>query len=328
MVLLCMEIAKIRKGISVAELPVPKRKSSARIVFRALQKQLDLNASRNLLHSDAERLLDIDETFLAALEGLATGSAGAISCDTIDRMAADAATSFAARIQALNQYIQIDRRARESLKQIYVETWRHLVQTGEVESSLRSYHFPKIKAFMEEIYPQTLAAGLRSATQLRRVPGNQYSAELQLRLLKLEPATAAVPFLDIGCGTDAILVRFLRSRSVLAYGIDRSIKHKSDYLAEVDWFEYDYGHRKWGTVVSHLSLANHLVYAQRYDDAMVPRYLKTFTRVLDSISHGGTLTFAPAVELLESRVDKASFRIDKWQIPPTAKVMRITRISP
>ena len=296
-------------------------------ISKALQRQLSLNEGKNLLHAEVGHLLEIDQIFLAALEELVSNPKEQLSSDKLENMAEDAAASFASKIYAMNQYIQIDGHAKESLKQIYIESWQELVETQQVESTIRNHHYPRISAFVEAVYPESLSSGLRSAIELGRVPSSEYSAELQKGILRLELESIREPVLDIGCGAEGNLVRFMRSQKMEAYGIDRFIRNKTGYLIEADWFDYEYGLGKWGSIVSNLSLANHLRYALRYDHAKVPQYLKTFSKVLDSLSKGGTFTFAPAVEQLEKHIDQRQHRIEKWEISPGTQGMGVTRIA-
>jgi hypothetical protein len=298
-----------------------------RRVFKALQRQLELNEGKNLLHSEVEQLLEIDETFLAALEEMVAAPAGVISSEALEGLVNDAAESFVQKIFTLNQYIQIDMLSKEALKQIYMATWRKLVETKEVESTIRNYHYPKIRAFMEAKYPQTLAAGLRAATHLGHVPSSEYSAEHQMKLLRLGLQTIQEPILDVGCGAEAYLTRFLRTMNLEAFGFDRAIMDRTIYLVEADWFDYEYGTDKWGTIVSNLSFANHLVYAQRYEAATVATYLRTFFSILNSLKVGGTFAFAPGVDQLEMQVDHTKYEVENWKISSTTKVTKIKRIA-
>ena len=296
-------------------------------VSKALQRQLNLNEGKNLLHAEVGHLLEMDEIFLAALEELVSNPKEQVSSDKLESLAENAAASFASKIYTVNQYIQIDRHARESLKRIYIESWQKLVETQQIESTIRNHHYPRIKAFVEAVYPESLSSGLRSAIELGRVPSSEYSAELQTGVLRLEPKTLKEPILDIGCGAEGNLVRFMRSQKLEAYGIDRLIRNKTGYLIEADWFDYEYGLSKWGSIISNLSFTNHLAYALRHDHAKVPQYLRTFSKVLDSLSEGGTLTFAPAVDHLEKHIDRRQHRIEQWQISALTRGMRVTGIA-
>jgi hypothetical protein len=294
---------------------------------RALQRQLGLNEGVNLLHAGGVQLLEIDGVFLAALEELVSGGNDTLSNETVDAMAAAAAAAFIEKIYARNQFIHLEGQAKEALKQIYVDSWHTLLRSRQLESTLRDQHYPKIKRFLASHYPKALAEGLRPATELSRVPSSEYSAELQLRLLRVDLDSLKEPILDIGCGAEAHLVRFLRLKHLEAYGFDRSIEDTTDYLFQADWFDYEYGSAKWGTIISNLSFANHVVFAQRYNESRVIQYLIVFSKILDSLVGGVQFIFAPAPDLLAGQVDQTRYAIERWEIASAVDGMRISSIA-
>lgn len=287
-----------------------------------MRQQMELNESRNLLHPQAELLLEIDPVFQAALEELLAGGAEDFE---IDLLADDAASALIDRIHAVNQYIQINKRAKDSLKRIYLQSWRKIVTTRNIESVLRNHHYPKLKAYLAKLYPPELMHAIASSPTLGRVPCCEYSANLQMRLFRLDMAAIIEPLLDIGCGCDANLVEYLRSKGIKAYGIDRSIKRRAGYLTEIDWFEMRLERGIWGTIVSNLAFTNHLVYAERYDKQGAERYLKKYTEILDSLAGGGSFIYAPCVESLEAQTDGRKFHTEKWSILASHIVTKVTR---
>jgi hypothetical protein len=292
---------------------------------KALRSQLKRNESKNLLHAQVEQLLEIDPTFLAALEELLAGAKANPANFNLDEIAADAASSFIDKIYAINQFIQVDNSAKQSLKQIYIESWQKLSETRDIESTLRNHHYPRISEFLAKLYPQALAEAIQFSPTLNRVPCSEYSAELQIRLFRLDLSTMHQPVLDIGCGSQANLVTYLRSRHIEAFGMDRIIRQKADYLMETDWFEMQLGSNKWGTILSNLSFANHLVYTQRYEPNHVPRYLKKYHEILDSLIAGGAFIYAPGVESLEGQTMPEKFHTEKWAISPQHIVTRVKK---
>ncbi|MGG1617445.1 hypothetical protein ACIFQM_19465 [Paenibacillus sp. NRS-1782] len=52
-------------------------------------------------------------------------------------------------------------------------------------------------------------------------PCEEYTPELQAKLLGLDIARLQEPVLDVGCGAEARLVGYLRSLGIEAYGTDR-----------------------------------------------------------------------------------------------------------
>jgi hypothetical protein len=211
-----------------------QREEGMRVLSDLLRGQLKLNEQKNLLHEQADQFLEIDTMFLAGLEELLNRRGD--SSFNLEDLAAEAATAFIDRIYAVNQYIQVDSEARRSLALIYSETWKKLTETRDIESTLRTHHYPRIRAFLKKNYPENLAKALKSSPILGHVPCSEYSAELQMRILRLDLSTIKQPLIDIGCGSNANLVRYLRSRKIEAYGVDRIVRHRADFLTEADWF--------------------------------------------------------------------------------------------
>jgi len=116
---------------------------------RALHKQLSLNKGKNLLHSQVEQLIKLDPAFLAAMEELVTNPSATLSDQHIDELAGNAADSLIERIYLINQYIQIDSKSRSLLASIYRESWRKLIESRDVESTLRNHHYSRLRAFVE-----------------------------------------------------------------------------------------------------------------------------------------------------------------------------------
>src|ERR687889_481306 len=77
-----------------------------------------------------------------------------------------------------------------------------------------------------------------------------YSPSLQLKVLGLSPKGPPEPVLNVGCGRDAALVRYLRGRGAEAYGIDRTAPEGEEGIATADWLDFAYGEERWGTVIS------------------------------------------------------------------------------
>ena len=108
----------------------------------ALARQLKLNRRKNLLHSRAEQLLELEPTFVAALERLIGSSTDEAGSFNAEDLAVEAADRLIERIQAVNQYIQVDEPARNALVGIYLDSWKRLMKTRNIEQTLRTFHYP------------------------------------------------------------------------------------------------------------------------------------------------------------------------------------------
>ena len=302
-------------------------KQNRRDLPEALTRQLKLNRSKNLLHSRAELLLEVEPTFVAAIERLIGSPPEAAGGFNAEDLAADAADWLIERIQSVNQYIQVDGQARDILVGIYLDSWKRLAKTRNIEQTLRTCHYPKLRKFLEGLYPEELREALRSAEDLGQVPSSEYSADLQMRLLMLDPSRTREPILDLGCGRSAHLVRRLRAENLDAHGIDRNVGSSADFLADADWFDFDIGHSRWGTIIAHMSFTNHIVYCQRHDAGSLVRYVRRYAEILDALRPGGSFLYTPGVQTVEDEVDSQRFELCAWAVSGRITATRITKLA-
>ena len=293
----------------------------------ALVRQLRLNRSKNLLHSQAELLLEVEPTFVAAIERLIGSPPEAAGGFNAEDLAAEAADWLIERIQSVNQYIQVDGQSRDILVGIYLDSWKRLAMSRDIEQTLRTRHYPKIRKFLEDLYPGELREALRSAKEVGQVPSSEYSAELQVRLLRIDPSRTRQPILDLGCGRSAHLVRRLRAENLDARGIDRRVGSSADFLTDADWFDFDIGHSRWGTIIAHMSFTNHIVYCQRHDAGSLVRYVRRYAEILDALRPGGSFLYTPGVQIVEDEVDSQRFELSSWAVSGRITATRITKLA-
>ncbi len=274
-------------------------------LLAALGRQIRRNRDRNLLSPDSAASLDIDPTFLAALEE-AAGSRGG---EMTSRLVAAAVEALVGQLYSINQYLQVTSEQRRELAAIYEETWREIRATGEVQSTLRALHHPRIRAWVAGLYPASLRKGLSAAPRVGTVICQEYSAELQVRLYGLDPSTMPRPVLDLGCGPTGALVRHLRRAGIEAYGVDRVLSAREPYLVEADWLEPADLPDRWGTIVSNMAFSNHFRYVLQYDPGQRTPYLERFAQLLESLEPGGTFHYGPSVPELEKAVDPRRFMV-------------------
>jgi hypothetical protein len=172
------------------------------------------------------------------------------------------------------------------------------------------------------------------------VPCAEYTVALQLKVLRLDPASVVGPVLDIGCGEKASLVRKFRALGFVATGIDQYVPPSGDdCVLRRNWLEFDYRKAYWGAVVSHMAFSNHFRRAiaqseKRPDDdaprALVSAYRAAFTAILDSLKKGGSFTYTPSVAEAESTVDRSRFTVERFTNvagSPELDTVRITRLA-
>ena len=271
--------------------------------------------------------MELDPVFLASLEELIEPSQSTGDDRTEKELISHAARSLIERLYSINQYIQVNAEQVRALEAIYSSTWHRITQTGEISTELKSHHYPKLRTWVAQFYPESMRAALRSRLRLGSVPNEEYSAALQVRLLKLDLSLIKQPVLDIGCGKHGSLVQYLRAHRVEAYGIDRVIGKERNHLNKADWLTFQMKPIYWGTVISHLAFSSHFAYVQRIEPGRVGAYRNKYREMLSSLTVGGSLILAPGAPALEAETDRNMYDVEEWDIQQPYKGVKVTRIA-
>ncbi len=295
-------------------------------IENAVQRQLKLNQAKNLLHSDISLLLDIEPTFLAALEEALRTPEPLLHKEHLMRLVSFTVEWLIERVYSINQYLQVDRSSRESLQEIYLLTWGKLLVSKDVEKTLRRFHYPLLAEWIRKLYPDGIKTALASKPGIGSVICRNYSAKFQLDLFGLDPRAIMQPVLDIGCGASAELVRHLRRSGIEAYGLDRSLKAKKPYLLQGDWLQTAFEAGKWGTVISHLAFSNHFIYVEKFDEAQISRYIDKYREILYSLKPGGLFAYAPTSSALEKGAVERRFTKESVLIGNGYGFTKISRV--
>jgi hypothetical protein len=294
----------------------------------ALQCQMGLNKQKNHLHPDAVQRLEIHPVFHAALANEVMNPVPSLTVERVSSLSSIATDLLVKGVYSLNQYLQVSADARDSLKLLYQVTFRDLLRTKDIESTLRGFHFPRLVNWIASIHPESLRNALRPYTEIGSVVCQEYSPELQLRLMRISLDAVRQPVLDIGCGRSALLVKYLRARHIDAFGRDRVLTQEASYLETGDWLTDGFGHLRWGTVISNMAFSNHFIYAQHYDEALRSKYAGRYRAILDSLQKGGSFTYGPSAPELEGELHGREYRIEKWSTGYGHSITRVSRIAP
>jgi len=200
-------------------------------------------------------------------------------------------------------------------------------ETRNVRATLDEVHYPALSKWLAVLYPEKFRELLRSPSRVGSVTYGEYSADLQLEVLGIDPGRIRQPFIDIGCGSRANLVIHLRSLGVEAYGIDRQLDVQASYLWQADWFDFRFEPGRWGTVAAHMSFTNHLNYAYLHDLAQLERYLEKMKEILESLAVGGSFYYAPGLPFLEQELSAVCYRVYSEQRPGGVRVSRVDRLA-
>jgi hypothetical protein len=295
-------------------------------IENSIQRQIEANQSRNLLYAHFEEIIEIEPNFLAALEESLAKTQPVFSEQKQQELASFAAETFLKRLAAINQFIRVEPGKVKDLENIYRSTWKRLQKTEKIEATLKESHYPALSRWLADLYPGDFVEHLKSIPQIGHVVCEEYSPQLQIDLLKLELAALKQPVLDLGCGSAAHLVNYLRSLGLEAHGIDRTLLKTETFLQQVDWFDYAFVPDKWGTIISNMAFTNHLIYVSRHDSAQIKTYLLKFSEILASLLPGGSFHYAPGVPFVEQRLDPTQYQVETERVLGEIFATKITKI--
>lgn len=212
----------------------------------------------------------------------------------------------------LNQYYYFSNGDIEKLKAIYVNLFQHLKDHNDL-SMYEENHYSNLKRWLAETNPFAMKLYADKNEKLQEVVCEEYNAQLQLDLLRIDLDGIKEPVLDIGCGKNGELVKYLRKSGIEAFGFDRSITN-TEFCIDTDWFDYHYGNDKWGTIISNLGFSNHFNHHHLRTDGNYVAYAQTYMQILHSLKPGGAFHYAPALPFIEQFIDKEKFEISTYRV--------------
>jgi len=278
-----------------------------------IKQQLDINKSRNLLFENAPRIMSIEPSFLAALEELLNSNSSGKSKDVYLEFIPFATNELVKRLYSVNPYLRVSKAQVENLEKIYQKIWQIMIKTGNVRTTLNEFHYPELSKWLATLYPKKFQEFLKLSPSVGHITYGEYSAELQVELLGIDTAHIKQPVLDMGCGSQANLVRYFRSLGVDAYGIDRHLEIYEPYLNQIDWFDYYFEPHKWGTIVSNMGFTNHLNYAYLHDISQLEHYLLKMKEVIESLLTNGYFYYAPSLPFVEDKLAIKNYKVKREQ---------------
>ena len=269
----------------------------------SIENQLAFNKGKNFFNKEAIRSLEFTPETVAAIERFAEIDTPAENL-LIDYLTNRVLQEFC----KVNQYYTFNTESQKDLRDIYKDLFANIRNPDANRVVSANNHFARLKnwllkanSFAEKIY-------LSKDEVVEPVTCHEYSAELQLEILQLDMDHITGPVLDIGCGKQANLVRHLRANGIDAYGCDRFVE-TSHFLARSDWFEFEPGIDKWGTIISNLGFSNHFNHHHLRNDGHFIEYAKKFMDILNSLKIGGSFHYAPDLPFIENYLDREKYRL-------------------
>jgi hypothetical protein len=271
--------------------------------------------------------LDIAETtyvcsgiteFLGQLQGGLTGGEAARDFHALKlEMVMAARKEFAKVLAERNQYFSFPQEKREIVERIYDRLLEEVIQVfaeagpGALRGRVIE-HRKRLRSLFD--------------APVEEKPCFYYRARFQLELFGIDEGSLLEPILDIGCGPEAGLVRYLRGLGLDARGLDRSIDVPEDFLCDTGWEGYRFENNSWGTVISHMAFSNHFIHHYAESDGKDYAFALKYREILDSLKRGGSFHYAPSLPFIESYLPIEEFSLRSRTIDGSLGVSTVVRL--
>ncbi len=301
------------------------------IIQESIERQFTGNSRKNFFHSGEESRshflpdtrceIESNRNELLKLDELNQ------SDQWIDLMTERALKTFCLS----NQFLDIREEHIAGLHAIYELLWADLIMelrksTIDFES-LEQAHLSRLTNWLLSSNPFVKSLNPPELPEIVEVVCAEYSAHLQIALLLIDPDNIHEPVLDIGCGEQANLVKYLRQLGFNAWGNDRLADVSQPYLVRANWLEFDYRANQWGTIIANHSFSLHFLNHNQRSDGDYLSYARKYMEILHSLKPGGTFYYAPSLPFIESFLPPEQFSVRNHSINETTSGTRVTRLN-
>ena len=155
----------------------------------------------------------------------------------------------------------------------------------------------------------------------------EYSPEFVLSILDVEKSELNGKILDIGCGKNGALVKYLRNQNLEAYGIDMECED-SETLEQEDWLVKEYPSDMYNVIISNLTFTKHFNEAnlEEQNDQECIEYAQAYMKILNSLKVGGKWHYVPAVTFIEELLPEDKFEVKNSFVNENVMKTTITKL--
>ena len=212
----------------------------------------------------------------------------------------------------VNQYLDFNREDYRKLQQMYRDLLEKICNLGNQEhiserdiDHLFTLHYKNLQTLLIDSNGTEIVKKYRENADLFEIKCVDYSPNFQMELLNVSLTKVKQPVLDLGCGSKASLVHFLRENGIEAFGVDRNVD-TMDYLFKIGWLEWPFNSNTWGTVISHMAFSNHFIHHHLKNDGNFSIYASKYMEILSSLKKGGSFIYAPSLPFIEELLISSS----------------------
>lgn len=279
-------------------------------LFEHIDNQIEFNKGKNLFHRNRKDLFEFTAETKNMIKQITN-----IDKKSENRLLEYLTTKALEEFFRINQYYSFDVVAKQKLRAIYTDLVDSFKENRDLHE-ISENHFTRLKNWLSETNHFSEEIYTKENEKLDGIVCAEYSPLLQIKLLGIDLSSIVEPVLDIGCGKAGALVSFLRNQGIGAFGFDR-IKTETMYCSDSDWFEYDFGVQKWGTIISNLGFSNHFKHHHLRVDGNYIEYAQKYMEILHALKIGGSFYYAPGLPFIETYLDSKEFNVTTHQVGDT-----------
>ena len=163
--------------------------------------------------------------------------------------------------------------------------------------------------------------------EVQKSATTEYSPEFVLSILDVEKSELNGKILDIGCGKNGALVKYLRNQNLEAYGIDMECED-SETLEQEDWLVKEYPSDMYNVIISNLTFTKHFNEAnlEEQNDQECIEYAQAYMKILNSLKVGGKWHYVPAVTFIEELLPEDKFEVKNSFVNENVMKTTITKL--
>ncbi|MGQ8336635.1 class I SAM-dependent methyltransferase [Sunxiuqinia sp. A32] len=276
-------------------------------LIKNIDKQILFNQDKNIVLNNID-LFQFSEETIDSISGI-----NKLSPDSKTLLIDYATDKAIEEFCRVNQYYSFNSKAKSDLKKIYLELLDSCSNLTVSVETVSKKHYNKLKKWLLNNNPFAEKVYATAGKKINPVACSEYSQGLQIDLLKIDTTNLTQPVLDIGCGKNGYLVKYLANQGIDVRGIDRFSFSNPNFVT-ADWLEYKYETKKWGTIISNLGFTNHFNHHNLREDGKYIEYAKTFMNILHSLKIGGKFHYAPDLPFIEKYLNDSQFSIEKHEL--------------
>lgn len=207
-----------------------------------------------------------------------------------------------------NQYLDLPHPARQNLRIRYAKYYASIREL--LRSSTQLDEFARQIEEITTLHLAQLATGLQQEiashsasyadyrAYLETVACAEYSPQQQLTMLGVSVEEIQPPVLDLGCGTQAALCRYLHECGIAVLGIDR-LAPDLPFCRRSGWDEFVYEAMTWGAIISHHAFSTHFHFHHRHSEQKATDMAALLMKILNSLKPGGAFIYTPGLPFIE-----------------------------